>query len=61
LHDLWGNNNVETALPAILSDKQLWGEDLTVYNGFESAVLKFIKRLHESRDIKTIMLLSNDE
>ena len=59
LHDLW-QNNTESIVNAVLTDQNLWGEDLTKYPGFAEAVNIFLQSLLKHGGRNTVEKLIND-
>ena len=58
LHAKWDDQNISKTVQNILSDKNLWNTDLTLFPGFADAVAKNIELMISNGAEKTIKELS---
>jgi tagaturonate reductase len=57
LAEAWKTNSVESIAKSVLSNQNLWGTDLSVLNGFEEAVSRYLHLLIKQGAIETIGVL----
>jgi len=44
-YEIWKSNDIDAIVKNVLSDQKLWGDDLTMINGFETNIKKYLRRL----------------
>lgn len=52
--ELWQNNSTENLVQTTLANKNIWGVDLTQFNGFQKSVTNYLKQFQESLFVETL-------